>query len=207
MIFSPYFRPNHLDGSLFFGGGSKSETKTTSSTSSMVNDNRVAASEGSISAGQGANVTVQTLDANLAEASLREVGNISNDAVKAVSDSAIYLTGAAKSIAADATQKVSDTAGRAIDSNTDVSRDAISAGSKLASDTLNFRADETTAALDFAKTSQQSTNDLIRYTNEAFTAKLASNAGDAPQETVKQIIKYGALVAAVYFGFRIFKKN
>ncbi len=75
--------------------------------------------------------------------------------------------------------------------------DANKALRDTAYDVLNFRSDETFAALDFAGTSQKQVNDLIRYTNEQFTNKLASNAGDAPQETVQNIVKYVATAAVV----------
>lgn len=221
MNFNEYFRPNRYDNSLFFGGGSKSTTSSASSTSNQVTDQRVAGSEGSVVAGSGASISIESLDAQLADSVVREVGDISSDAIAAVSASSEFVSRAASDsayssalssqaasqVANNALYSQEQTAKAAIEGNTNVSRDAlnfgtniseraIQAGSQLAKDALDFRSDESIAALDFAKQSQQSTNDLIRYTNEQFTSKLANNAGDAPQETVKDIVKWGAVAAA-----------
>ena len=77
---------------------------------------------------------------------------------------------------------------------------------KTAKDALDFRADETTSALEFARKAQEDTNNLIRYTNEAFTSKLANNAGDAPQNTVDNIVKY-VTIAGTIFGIVALFKN
>lgn len=83
--------------------------------------------------------------------------------------------------------------------------DANKALKDTAYDVLQFRATETTEALDFAGAAQKQAADLIRYTNEQFTSKLANNAGDAPQATVEKIVTAVAVGAVVIAGLFLFR--
>jgi 2-keto-3-deoxy-galactonokinase len=164
---------------------SKSQQSTSSATTNQVTDNRVAASEGSISAGSGASVSVQTTDPQAFDA----IASIANEASASLTEG---FSNAAKA--------VQNTAAHALDANTDVSTTAIGAGVAQTRDVLDFGERALTIATNAANQSQAQTNDLIQRTNEQFTAKLASNAGDAPQQVAQDAIKYGAVALVVLVG-------
>lgn len=64
-------------------------------------------------------------------------------------------------------------------------------------DVLDFGAGTQGLAFDAFNKAQQSQNDLIRYTNEQFTSKLAANSGDAVQNVTQNIFKYGMIAVGV----------
>ncbi len=174
-MFSPCGR-----GTPLFKGNST--TQSTAATSNEVTDQRVAASEGSVSAGANSAINIQSTDAD----AIARIAASSNDTVK-----------------------------DAIGENADVSKSAISGGVAQTRAALDFGTDAVTAvrgtsrdALDFgesilgtalnnSRAVQQDTNNLIRSTNEAFTQKLAANAGIAESSVVDNITKYVTIGATV----------
>jgi hypothetical protein len=255
-------------GALYIGGGSKSSSSqaTNTASSTEINDSRMAASEGSIVAGAGSEITVTTNDAELIGANNDAITRLANDAVESNADVARSAVGEVSATARDisytaaeamtaateaATRAASDsaysaqksaesaiagqvtTARDALNFGTDISRDAFStvesigfegqvtarsalkgmentaydgqvtARSALLTnrdvtrDALDFGSDFGDSALNFVSKSQKEQNDLIRYTNEQFTSKLAANSGDAVQNVTKDIVKYGMIAVAV----------
>jgi hypothetical protein len=88
-------------------------------------------------------------------------------------------------------------------------RDALGRMENVNFDSLSAMKGFGAEALKFAGDSQLMTNRLIQSTNEAFTAKLASNAGDAPQQVAQdalQAVKWvavgGLVLGAAYLFFR-----
>lgn len=72
------------------GGKGSSESKSTT-TNTAVNQ-QVGASEGAIAAGAGATVSINTLDAGLAETAIREIGGTAGVAIESTSDVAKSIT-------------------------------------------------------------------------------------------------------------------
>lgn len=193
-----------------------------------------AVSDASYDANQTAQASVAASERAAYEAG-RVAAASAEAAAQAASDAAYQSSQASAAAAASAQRAASDALATnesvskaALSSNEGVARDALAtvegvsgtaidsvnrANQSLANttaDVLNFRSKDTEDALALVANVQQSTNDLIRYTNEQFTAKLASNAGDAPQETVQQIVKYVAtlaVVAAAVVGFAFAAKK
>lgn len=179
---------------------SKSSQSTASSTSNQVTDNRVAASEGSISAGSGANVSVTSTDPEAFDAITSIANNATASLTEGFSNSAKALQNTAES--------AFEFGAVALDSNVELGTTAIGAGVAQTRDALDFSERALTIATNAANRSQESTNDLIQRTNEQFTAKLASNAGDAPQQVAQDAIKYGALaVVAVIAAVLLFRPS
>lgn len=192
------FGPNWIfESGLCLGfSSSKSSTASNSSTTNQVTDQRAAASEGSVAAGAGATVNITNSD---------------TDAIARLAEVNAITTNEGLSNSLKAAQNI---ASMGIDSNTAVAREALRTGSDqlatvvgLGSEVVAAGRGQTQDALDFgeralsiatgaANQSQALTNDLIQRTNEQFTAKLAANAGDAPQAVAQDAIKYGALALA-----------
>lgn len=182
---------------------SKSSQSTSSSTSNQVTDNRVAASEGSVSAGSGANVSIQTTDPQAFDA----ISDIANQASVSLTEG---FSNSAKAL--------ENTAGRALEANVDLGTAALDVGQRnletaadLGTTAIGAGVAQTRDALDFgeralqiatasANQNQATTNDLIQRTNEQFTAKLAANAGDAPQQVAQDALKYGAIAVVALIG-------
>jgi len=202
------FGPDWLFANGFALGfsSSKSSQSTSSSTTNQVTDQRAAASEGSIAAGAGATVNVQSTDPQAFDA----IEGIANQASVSLTEG---FSNSAKAL--------ENTAGRALDANTDVATAALTTGQRnletaadLGTTAIGAGVAQTRDALDFgeralqiatnsANQSQAATNDLIQRTNEQFTAKLAANAGDAPQAVAQDAIKYGAFALVALVGVLI----
>lgn len=183
---------------------SKSSTASTSSTSNQVTDNRVAASEGSISAGSGATVNVQSSDAAVVKSTGDAISRVAENANDAVSETARAVVGEN----ADVTKAALNAGQANLLTAADLGTTAIKANTAVSSDALDFgeRALQITTAA--ANQAQQQTNDLIQRTNEQFTAKLASNAGDAPSAVATDTVKYIAIAAGVVIlGLAFFRNN
>lgn len=135
----------------------------------------------------------------------------SGQVVKGVADTALNVTGDIASKALDANRAVTGDAlisiDKAVNSSIGAVSDANRSLSQTTSDVLNFRSKDTEDALKLVADVQQSTNDLIRYTNEQFTQKLASNAGDAPQNTVDNIVKYVTIAGTLLGAFALFRST
>ena len=67
---------------------SSSKSASTTATTTNVANQQVGASEGATAIGAGANVTVTTLDAQLGQAAIAEVGDVSKEGFKVVADTA-----------------------------------------------------------------------------------------------------------------------
>jgi len=173
-------------------------------------------------------------NADLANNAVREVSFAAVDSARAASDSAAASAAATERASYEAgrvVQGVSETAlnananvvSKALDTNRAVTGDALVSVDKAvnasigavsdanralantATDVLNFRSKDTESALALVADTQRSTNDLIRYTNEQFTQKLASNAGDAPQNTVDNMVKYVTIAGTILGAVALFR--
>lgn len=186
---------------------------------SAANSAAQSSSDSSYSSSQSAQAAVAA-----AERAAYEAGQValkSSQAAAAAASSAAYESARAS---AAASQAAMQSASNALNANVDVSRAALSSNertaqaalyanadaltqafefgqnaqdsvSQAAKAVIDFRSEDTKAALLLAETSQKQAADLLRYGYENFTSKLASNAGDAPQETVQNIVKYVATMA------------
>jgi len=201
---------------LFHGVAFKGNSSTQSNpvTTNQVTDQRVAASEGSVSAGSGATVSIQSVDADVVGRSVDAVSAIAanaNDAMSETTQAAVNATQKAASdsvnASADAARAAAQASTAAVQENADVSKVAIGAVQQQGRDALDFGDNIVGRVLDNAAKAQQSTNDLIQHTNEQFTAKLASNAGDAPQSTVDNVVKYISIAAGIIGIVAVFRSN
>ncbi len=167
-------------------------TQSNPTTTTQINDSRVAASEGSVSTGAGGSTVIQSQDASI---------------VKAAGDTITTLA-----------EHANDAALGAISGNVEVSRSALTANNNVSETAIGGNVAVTRSALDFgesiaqsainaASNSQQSANDLIQRTNDSFTNKLAANAGPAATTIADNTIKYIAIGAAVIAAAIIFKPS
>jgi hypothetical protein len=179
---------------------SKSSQATSSSTSTEITDNRVAASEGSISAGSGATVNVESSDPAAIAAAGDAIARVAMSANDAMSESAQASIFGNVDVAREALRTGSDQ----LATVTDLGRDALRYNYGTTADALDFGERALQIATNAANRSQDSTNDLVQRTNEQFTATLARNAGDAPQTVVQDALKYGLIAIAVLGGMVVF---
>jgi hypothetical protein len=75
-----------LEQRRYIGGSSKAKTSTTQS--SVVQNQQVGASEGAIAAGAGATINLEQVSDDIVYASLGEIGNVSNAAISMAGDTA-----------------------------------------------------------------------------------------------------------------------
>lgn len=180
-----------LEEKLFrcYKGNSSTQSNPTTTTTTNVTDQRVAASEGSVSAGAGASVNIATLDADLAAKNVDAITRIAasaNDTAEKTATAAIAGNVKAVDLATDLGKSALSLGGKSVDAVVTGQRDA-----------LDFSGGVVVEALKAARGSQESANDLIRSTNENFVTKLAANAGEAPTALASDTIKYIAIAAAV----------
>lgn len=187
----------------FFGrcakGNSSTQSNPTTTTTTNVSDQRVAASEGSVSAGAGASVSIQSSDAETTKANLDAITRIAataNDTTEKTATAAITGNVKAVDIAAELGKAALSLGGESVKAVTTGQRDALDFGSGVVVE-----------ALKAARGSQESANDLIRATNENFVGHLASNAGPAPTALAGDTIKYIAIAAAVVVGAVLLKPS
>lgn len=171
-----------------------SSTQSNPTTTTDVTDQRVAASEGSVSAGSGASVSISTQSSDAAT-------------VKAAGD-------AISRIAETATEENSGVASAAISGNVtaiqeaaDLGKTAILAVQSQGRDALDFGDSIVQKAINAATTSQQSANDLIQHTNDDFTSRLVQNSGEAPIALADNLVKYGALAVGAIVVVYLLKSN
>jgi len=103
------------------------------------------------------------------------INDVSGEIAGAALDAGVKQTVAVLDTASDVFGQASNVVSNANDNSTTLARDA----------------------LDFAKSTQSNTNDLVRYTNEQFTSRLASNAGIAPTSAADNMVKYLTIGATV----------
>lgn len=212
-------RSGKLHGVAFKGNSS---TQSNPVNTTAVTDQRVAASEGSVSAGAGATVSVVQGDID----AVSRIAASSNDTAEKISTESIL---AATDQTRAAVGAVSDTARVAVQENSDVSKAAIGAVKAQGADALafghdifsdasalvshqgdsafDFAKDIAASAFDNAKQTQQSANELVQRTNDSFTAKLAANAGDAPQALADNVVKYVSIAAGIIGIVAVFRSS
>ncbi len=167
-------------------------------------------------------------NADLANSAIQAVANTAVDTARAATESverASYEAGrVVQGVSETALNANKDVVSKALDTNRAVTGDALvsvdkavnasigavsdanRALSNTTADVLNFRSKDTEDALSFAAEAQKQTNDLIRYTNEQFTQKLASNAGDAPQNTIDNVVKYVTIAGTILGAVALFRQ-
>lgn len=173
----------------FHKGNSSTQSNPSSTTNTDITDQRVAASEGSVSAGSGASISIQNSDADA-------IGRIAESA----NDSSERTATAAITGNVDAVKVVTS-------ANKDVSVSAIETVRLGQRDALDFGSDLAALAIKGAIESQRSANDLVKDTNENFVAKLAANAGEAPTTLADNTVKYITIASAVIGLVLLFKPN
>jgi len=201
---------------LFHGLACKgnSSTQANPTTSNQVTDQRVAASEGSVSAGSGATVNIESSDAAVVTATGDAISRVAMSANDAVSESARVSVNATAKAAGDALNANVDVSRAALDTgravfqeSAELGRSAITAVQSQGRDALDFGDNIVSKVLDNAAAAQQSTNSLIQRTNEQFTAKLAGNAGEAPQALAGDVVKYVTIAAGIVAAVLLFRGN
>jgi hypothetical protein len=181
-----------------------SSTQSNPTTSTDITDNRVAASEGSISAGSGASVSVQSVDAEtvgVAADAIARVAESANDTAEKISQSAVS---GAVDAARTATMESADVAKAGFDTVESQGRDALDFGrvaveavQSQGRDALDFGESLAQTAIKAAQTSQESANSLIAKTNDQFTARLVQNSGEAPTALADNVAKYIAVAVGI----------
>lgn len=161
-----------------------------------------------------------------AQAAVDSVARAASDAAYSSAQASAAASQAAANAATDAANAAQRATTDAVNANVDVSRAALSANTDALSqafgfgtDTVNksiggisdankqianisqgvldFRSQDTAAALDLVKSTQEDTNALIRYTNEQFTQKLSDNTGVAPTTAADNMVKYVTIAASI----------
>lgn len=181
-----------------------SSTQSNPTTSTDITDNRVAASEGSISAGSGASVSVQSVDAEtvgVAADAIARVAESANDTAEKISSAAI---GGAVDAARTSVMENADVSKAALSTVESQGRDALDFGrvaveavQSQGRDALDFGESLAQTAIKAARDSQQSANDLISKSNEQFTARLVQNSGEAPTALADNVAKYIAVAVGI----------
>jgi hypothetical protein len=195
-----------------------SSTQSNPSTTNSVTDNRVAASEGSVSAGSGATVNIQNTDAD----AISRIAESSNDALQEVANTAVIAgiqqTNISAGVAKTAIEENADVSKLALNTSVDQSRAALDFGTDVTKqaiggivtgqrDALDFGSDALELVLSEQRGAREDTNALIRSTNEQFIGKLAANAGEAPTTLADNTVKYITIASGIIGLALLFKSS
>lgn len=230
-------RSGKLHGVAFKGNSS---TQSNPVNTTQVTDQRVAASEGSVSAGAGATVSVVQGDidavSKIAQHANDTGESIAKESILAATDQTRAAVGANADVSRTAIQENADVSKAALGTVAQQGRDALDFGTKAVEavraqgqdaltfghdifsnasalvshqgdSAFDFAKDVAASAFDNAKQTQQSANELVQRTNDSFTAKLAANAGEAPQALADNVVKYVSIAAGIIGIVAVFRKK
>lgn len=153
-----------------------SKTQSSSTTSSEVNDSRVAASENSIAVGAGGSYTAYNSDATT-------FGNIIDAASK------MFETATAETNAT--TRALSDNSALMLAETGDVLKDVNKQALSVINNAVN-------TSMDVARTAMQSTEETAALGIQAVGAANKSESATVAQDTIKGVITVAAISAAAY---------